>query len=153
MTDLITTLGHFPTIFNTKSYDNFIENFFEPKSLDKVFGNTTNYPPRCIKEIYDNKDDTFKYTQLEYALSGFKKEEINLKVEGNKLILSVDKEDMEENKHEKIISSNMATRSIRQSWTLSNTTDTKNIKSKFEDGLLTIKIYPKDEYQKQIEIK
>jgi HSP20 family molecular chaperone IbpA len=155
MTDL--TVGnawanHFPSIFNTKHYDNFFESFFSPQSLDKVFETKSNYPPRTIKEIYDD-NDVYKYTQLDYALSGFDKKDINISVEGNNLIIDIKKQDKEENKNEKIISSNMASRSIKQSWTLDSSTDTTNIESSFKDGLLSIKIYPKEEYHKQIEIK
>ena len=74
---------------------------------------------------------------LEYALAGFKKEDINVRIEGNKVLLEVENTDPED---EDIVwvRNGIAKRSLKASWSCTGAIDRKNIKVKYSDGLLRI---------------
>ena len=89
----------------------------------------TNYPPYNIVRI----DDTTQ--QLEIALAGFSREEIEVAVERNVLTVATNKakEDGREYTHK-----GLARRTFARNWQLSDDTVVENVT--YVDGLLTIDV-------------
>ena len=100
------------------------------KRLDVLTDSTaTNYPPYNIVKI----DDVTQ--QLEIALAGFKRDEIEVAVERNVLTVSTTKakEDGREYTHK-----GLARRTFARNWQLSDDAVVENVK--YEDGLLTLDV-------------
>jgi molecular chaperone IbpA len=89
----------------------------------------TNYPPyNVIKE----SDIEFR---LEVALAGFKKNEVTVYTENNKLFIEGHKEFDNEKEY---VHRGLATRAFNRSWTISDDVEVKQVI--FEDGMLTVRL-------------
>lgn len=103
-----------------------------------------NYPPyNLVKE----SSIDFK---LEIALAGFKKEEISVTTEWDKLFVEASLSGEDENDY---VYRGLARRSFKRSWTLSDDVEVRDVA--FSDGLLTIKlkrVIPEHQKKKQYEI-
>ena len=89
----------------------------------------TNYPPyNVIKE----SNTEFR---LEIALAGFKKNEITVYTENNKLFVEGTKE---VDSGKEYVHHGLANRAFTRTWTISDDVEVKNVL--FEDGLLIIKL-------------
>ena len=90
---------------------------------------STNYPPYNIVKVSD------ELHQLEIALAGFKREEIEVAVERNVLTVKTNREgtDGREYTHK-----GLASRTFARNWQLSDDTVVENVN--YIDGLLTIDI-------------
>ena len=100
------------------------------KRLDVLQDSTaTNYPPYNIVKI----DDVTQ--QLEIALAGFKRDEIEVAVERNVLTVSTKKsgEDARTYTHK-----GLARRTFARNWQLSDDAVVENVR--YEDGLLTLDV-------------
>jgi|TARA_R100001463_G_scaffold136117_1_gene200753 molecular chaperone IbpA len=86
-----------------------------------------NYPPYNIKKI-----DKDKY-QLEMALAGFSKDDIEVEVKENTLTISVKPSDKKE---ESFVHRGIAQRAFKRQWTLIEHLEVKN--AHFKDGVLII---------------
>ena len=99
----------------------------------------TNYPPyNVIKE----SNTEFR---VEVALAGFKKDQITVYTENNKLFIEGEREI---NHDKEYVHHGLANRAFTRTWTISDDVEVKEVN--FEDGLLTIslcKIVP--EHQKK----
>ena len=125
--------------YNTGNIDKFL-NDIEKYSIgmdewfnrfDTVHESTTNYPPyNLIKE----SETEFR---LELALAGYKKEDIRVSTEWNKLSIEADKKEKIQDNTE-YLHNGLAKRAFMRTWTLSD--DVKVSDVKFEDGLLVIKL-------------
>ena len=99
------------------------------RRFDTAFETHTNYPPyNLVKE----NETTFR---LELALAGFKKENIEVTTEWNKLVVQVTKGTEETDDY---IHNGLAKRAFTRTWTLSDDVELTNVS--FVDGLLTIKL-------------
>ena len=89
----------------------------------------TNYPPYNIVKLNDTTQ------QLEIALAGFAREEIEVAVERNVLTVSTNKvkEDGREYTHK-----GLARRTFARNWQLSDDTVVENVT--YKDGLLTLDV-------------
>ena len=126
------------TKYNTGNIDKFL-NDIEKYSIgmdewfnrfDTVHESTTNYPPyNLIKE----SETEFR---LELALAGYKKEDIKVSTEWNKL--SVEAKKSETSDVGEYLHNGLANRAFTRTWTLSD--DVKVSDVKFGDGLLVIKL-------------
>lgn len=99
----------------------------------------SNYPPYNVVKTSNTE------TKLEVALAGFKKDEISVYTENNKLFVEGNKDSNNENQY---VHRGLATRTFTRVWTISDDVEVKNVN--FEDGLLSInlvKIVP--EHQKK----
>jgi HSP20 family molecular chaperone IbpA len=76
---------------------------------------------------------------LTYALAGFKKDEISVKLVGNELRISAQKKDMLSALGTSV-HHGIAFRTMEDSFTLWKQSDKNKVTSKFEDGLLTITV-------------
>jgi molecular chaperone IbpA len=139
--------------YNTGNIDKFL-NDIEKYSIgmdewfnrfDTVHESTTNYPPyNLIKE----SETEFR---LELALAGYKKEDIRVSTEWNKL--SVEAKKSETSDVGEYLHNGLAKRAFTRTWTLSD--DVKVFDVKFEDGLLVVKlnrVIPEHQKRKVYEI-
>jgi molecular chaperone IbpA len=140
--------------YNTGNIDKFL-NDIEKYSIgmdewfnrfDTVHESTTNYPPyNLIKE----SETEFR---LELALAGYKKEDIRVSTEWNKLSIEADKKEKTQDTVE-YLHNGLAKRAFMRTWTLSD--DVKVFDVKFEDGLLVVKlnrVIPEHQKRKVYEI-
>ena len=118
----------------------FFDSIFEEVNADigKVF---QQYRPSYPADYTVLKDAEGKPSAavLTYALAGFKKDEITIKVVGNELRISAQKKDMPTQVGTSI-HHGIAFRTMEDSFTLWSQSDKRNITSKFEDGLLTVNV-------------
>jgi len=114
------------------------------KRFDTTFESHTNYPPyNLVKESSVN-------FRLEIALAGYKKEDIEVTTEWNKLFVEAKKIGNSDNEY---IHKGLAKRAFTRSWTLSDDVVVGDVS--FEDGLLTIKlnrVIPEHQKKKAYEI-
>ena len=88
--------------------------------------------------------------QFEFALAGYKKEDIEINFDENKIILSTvkDYKAPEKKEKEKELANNIKKPSFKYSYIVPETKfkfegiQQENIKAKFEDGILTVVIPP-----------
>jgi molecular chaperone IbpA len=114
------------------------------KRFDTAFESHTNYPPyNLVKE----SDVDFR---LEIALAGYKKEDIEVTTEWNKLFVEAKKTG---NSEDTYLHQGLAKRAFTRTWTLSDDVEVKDVS--FENGLLTIKlnrVIPEHQKKKVYEI-
>jgi len=107
---------------NTIGMDEYFDRIF------KLQESSSNYPPYNLIQISDTE------SQLELALAGFKKDEVNVYTQDGKLFVEGQKEDVESERT--YVHRGMAQRSFTRSWTLADETEIRSVT--FEDGLLNI---------------
>lgn len=143
--NLVKFSNQFPDVF---------ERFFDNELFDwknKNFSDTnTTLPSVNIKE----NADEFK---VEVAAPGFNKEEFNIEVDGDVLVISSQKKSENEiNEEERITKKEFSYQSFTRSFTLPALIRHDKIAAKYEDGILNIIIPKKDEAKpippKKIEI-
>ena len=99
------------------------------KRFDTVYESHTNYPPyNLIKE--SNVD-----FRLEIALAGYKREDIEVTTEWNKLFVEAKKSG---NSDDEYLHQGLAKRAFTRTWTLSDDVEVKDVS--YVDGLLTVKL-------------
>ena len=99
------------------------------KRFDTAFETHTNYPP------YNLIKETSVDFRLEIALAGYKKEDIEVTTEWNKLFVEAKKID---DSTDEYLHKGLAKRAFTRTWTLSDDVVVGDVS--FEDGLLTIKL-------------
>ena len=114
------------------------------KRFDTAFESHTNYPP------YNLVKESSVDFRLEIALAGYKREDIEVTTEWNKLFVEAKKigDPTEEYLHK-----GLAKRAFTRTWTLSDDVEVKDVS--FEDGLLTVKlnrVIPEHQKKKVYEI-
>jgi molecular chaperone IbpA len=114
------------------------------KRFDTVYETHTNYPPyNLIKE--SNVD-----FRLEIALAGYKREDIEVTTEWNKLFVEAKKSG---NSDDEYLHQGLAKRAFTRTWTLSDDVEVKDVS--YVDGLLTVKlnrVIPEHQKKKVYEI-
>ena len=99
------------------------------KRFDTAYESHTNYPPyNLVKESSVN-------FRLEIALAGYKREDIEVTTEWNKLFIEAKKVGDTDDEY---LHQGLAKRAFTRSWTLSDDVEVKDVS--FENGLLTIKL-------------
>jgi len=115
------------------------------KRFDTAYETHTNYPPYNL--IKESSVDF----RLEIALAGYKRDDIRVSTEWNKLFVESGKV---RNSEDEYIHQGLAKRAFKRTWTLSDDVEVKDVS--FEDGLLTIKIkrvIPEHQKRKVYELK
>ena len=115
------------------------------KRFDTAFESHTNYPPYNLI-----KESSIDF-RLEIALAGYKKEDIEVTTEWNKLFVEVKKAGDADDEY---LHQGLAKRAFIRTWTLSDDVEVKDVS--FQDGLLTIKIkrvIPEHQKKKVYELK
>jgi len=115
------------------------------RRFDTAFETHSNYPPyNLIKE----SDTQFR---LEIALAGYRKEDIEVTTEWNKLFIKAGKVDEDSDQY---IHRGMAKRAFTRSWTLSDDVVVGDVS--FVDGLLSVnisRVIPEHQKKKVYEIQ
>jgi HSP20 family protein len=136
----------FPFISNS-----FLDEFLSDECEKKSFlYSKTNYPMNVFK-IFDDNGWVIAY-RLEYAMAGFSKEEIKISVVGDILKIEASHNKKEENSKEISIYNGISYKNLSLSYKLFNDADVNKIKSKYENGLLSVTVYKKEDNQKSIDI-
>ena len=120
---------------NTIGMDEYFDRIF------KLQESSSNYPPYNLIQISDTE------SQLELALAGFKKDEVNVYTQDGKIFIEGKKEEKDEQPN--YVHKGLAQRSFSRSWTLSDETEVRSVA--FEDGLLVItlgKVVPEHHHRK-----
>ena len=120
---------------NTIGMDEYFDRIFNPHE------SSSNYPPYNLITLSSTE------SQLELALAGFKKTEVNVYTQDGKLFIEGQKEDKETDTN--YLHKGLAQRSFTRAWTLSDDTEVRSVD--FEDGLLTVtlgKIVPEHHQRK-----
>ena len=141
---------------NTTNWNDFVSAFPQIESrligFDRVFDavqrvNTSeaNFPPYNIKKIDDEN------YEIQIALAGFSKSELDITVEDGNLIV---KGEQAETSKTEYLHKGIAERNFTRTWALAD--DVKVTGSKLKDGVLTISLVheiPEDKKPTSIEIK
>ena len=120
------------------------DNIFDQLSTLSDF-DIPNYPPYNIKKI-----DKENY-QLEMALAGFTKDEIDVEVKENTLTISARTSDKEE---DSFVHQGIARRAFKRRWTLAEHLEVDD--AKLKDGILIVEMklnLPEEKKPKTIKIK
>lgn len=130
MTNLIKR--EIPSIFPHSLFDN----MFDERS--DIFDRVGTTLPYNVKDYTDSDGNAIK-TELEFALAGYTKDDISLKISGDDLLLEIspigDEESNVVYRHKGI-----SQKTVKLKFKLSGHADKENIKTKFIDGLLKIEI-------------
>jgi HSP20 family protein len=126
-----------------------INNFFDTDLSERIDRSLKVMPRTNIME----KEDSYS---VEMLVPGFSKDDFNLNVENDLLIVSAQKEENKEEKSDnKIIFREYNVQSFERSFTLSNDVDSNKIEASYENGILNLMIPKKKEalVKKLIKIK
>ena len=128
-------------------FDNVFDHF-ERMFEDDFRVPSVNYPPYNIVKTGTNKYD------IEVALAGYNKKDIDVSYEDNMLHIKSKKEDKEDKDEDGVIHKGIAKRYFSKSFTIADDVEVKG--AELKDGLLKVsmeKIVPESKKLKQIEIK
>ena len=109
---------------------------------------TINYPPYNIVKTGDNKFD------IEVALAGFNKKDINVTSENNMLTIESKQDEKSKDKDGEVIHKGISKRYLKRSFTIADDVEVKG--AELKDGLLKVsmeKIIPDAKKLKTIDIK
>jgi HSP20 family protein len=140
MTTLTTmTPGHFsstervfrqlPALFN----DSWLESAFD--KIDRAFDVPGAVYPYNVITTHDKNNELKNYI-IEVALAGIGKENIDVKVREQRLIITVNRDDS--NQELSYVKKGISQRSGQMAFRLGENTDVKNINSNYKDGLLRV---------------
>ena len=130
-------------------FDSIFDHFGSMFDDDFIYDVQPSYPPYNIVKSGKNTYD------IEIALAGFNKKDINISVENGMLTIETKKEDKtSDNDQEEVLHKGISKRMFKRSFTIAN--DVKVIGAELKDGLLKIsmeKIIPDEMKLKTIDIK
>ncbi len=141
------TLGRIsfgPLTQTTLGFDRFFDEVEKLMSMD-VQKTVTNFPPHNILKLDDSR-----YI-VELAVAGFSKDEIEISVEDDTLIVKGERKDVEANIQ--YLHKGIGTRSFTKTLTIADTIEVKG--AEFKDGILRIgleNIVPEHKKPRKIEI-
>lgn len=124
-----------------------LDNFFDDKIFDWNI-DLESTPNPLAHDIIETDDEYV----IDYALAGFKKDDVSLNVENNILTVEGERKANDDTNYNK---KSTFYGSFKKSFTLPENVNSKKIDASFSDGILSV-IIPKDEklkLSKQIKIK
>ena len=127
-------------------FDDVFDHFESMFDYDTV--NVSNYPPYNIVKTGDNKFD------IEVALAGFNKKDINVTSENGMLTIESKQEDKSKDKDGEVLHKGISKRYFKKSFTIADDVEIKG--AELKDGMLRVsmeKIVPEAKKLKTIEIK
>ena len=127
-------------------FDDVFDHFESMFDYDMV--NVSNYPPYNIVKTGDNKFD------IEVALAGFNKKDINVTSENGILTIESKQEDKSEDKDGEVLHKGISKRYFKKSFTIADDVEING--AELKDGMLRVsmeKIVPEAKKLKTIEIK
>ncbi|TXE19853.1 Hsp20/alpha crystallin family protein [Psychroflexus gondwanensis] len=139
-----------PTRFSTQDLS-LMDRFFNADKFHRDFSETNSSSPLVnIKQAED------KYS-VEMSVPGFDKNDFNIELNENELIISSEKEENKEQEGEKYTRKEFSYQSFRRSFTLPETVDGDKISAQYKDGVLYVDIPKREEAKpklpKQIAVK
>jgi len=108
--------------------ESFLNDFFGNKTINKSVSNNVNV------------SETDKSYNLELALPGFTKEDINIEIKDDSLIISSVVESKNEIKEENYIKQSFSKSSFERNFYLGDNIDLDNINAKMENGILYVSL-------------
>lgn len=146
------TKSFIPTIFGdlTKDFDKFFVGFDEQfakmqKLHDDITKNIPNYPPYNIKKV----DDT--HYVIEMAVAGFGQNEIDIEIDGGKLVV---KGNVSQEAEDNFLFKGIANRAFTRTFALNDQVEVKD--AELFNGMLKIaleRLIPEDKKAKKVEVK
>ena len=127
-------------------FDDVFDHFESMFDYDTV--NVSNYPPYNIVKTGDNKFD------IEVALAGFNKKDINVTSENGMLTIESKQEDKSKDKDGEVLHKGISKRYFKKSFTIADDVEIKG--AELKDGMLRVsmeKIVPEAKKLKTIDIK
>ena len=127
-------------------FDDVFDHFESMFDYDTV--NVSNYPPYNIVKTGSNKFD------IEVALAGFNKKDINVTSENGMLTIESKQEDKSKDKDGEVLHKGISKRYFKKSFTIADDVEIKG--AELKDGMLRVsmeKIVPEAKKLKTIEIK
>ena len=127
-------------------FDDVFDHFESMFDYDMV--NVSNYPPYNIVKTGDNKFD------IEVALAGFNKKDINVTSENGMLTIESKQEDKSKDKDGEVLHKGISKRYFKKSFTIADDVEIKG--AELKDGMLRVsmeKIVPEAKKLKTIDIK
>ena len=127
-------------------FDDVFDHFESMFDYDMV--NVSNYPPYNIVKTGDNKFD------IEVALAGFNKKDINVTSENGMLTIESKEDDKSKDKDGEVLHKGISKRYFKKSFTIADDVEIKG--AELKDGMLRVsmeKIVPEAKKLKTIEIK
>lgn len=139
-----------PTRFSTQDLS-LMDRLFNADKFHRNFSETNLSSPLVnIKQAED------KYS-VEMSVPGFDKNDFNIELNENELIISSEKEENKEQEGEKYTRKEFSYQSFRRSFTLPETVDGDKISAQYKDGVLYVDIPKREEAKpklpKQIAVK
>ena len=119
-------------------FPNFFEDVFKPQWLNENENFTNIIPAVNIKE-------TERLFYIELVIPGFKKEDINIEVEKDKLIVSGEIKNEKELQEIKYNRKEFNRKSFKRVFTLPETTNNEGIEASYKSGILTLTLPKKEE--------
>lgn len=136
-------------LFQSVTSPSFFKMLDEVADVSKAYNTTTSYPYN-LKTVY--KDDVVVKDVIEFALAGFEKSDISVRVVDDKLYINTRKTLKDQPDNEVIKHHGIAERELNIYFRLGSKQDKTNIKSSMKNGLLIIEIPYKADEQHLIEI-
>lgn len=146
------TKAFIPTIFGdlTKDFDKFFVGFDEQfakmqKLHDDITKNIPNYPPYNIKKV----DDT--HYVIEMAVAGFGQNEIDIEIDGGKLVV---KGNVSQEAEDNFLFKGIANRAFTRTFALNDQVEVKD--AELFNGMLKIaleRLIPEEKKAKKVEVK
>jgi HSP20 family protein len=126
-----------------------IQKYTDLSDIERIFENFLNerYFPSLYEMTGEMKVD-IKETEKEYVVEaevpGFKKEDITIDIDEDRLTISAEAKEEKEEKKENYIRKERSYKSMSRSFSIANVLTDKAV-AKFEDGILTITLPKKEE--------
>jgi len=117
-----------------KIFESFNQKFFNDLKVDEKFFEGSSFTPKA------DLKDRGEYYEVKVDLPGVEKSETKVKVEKNILTIDAKSEKSEVKKDDKIIKKERFIGEFHRSLTLPDDADGDKLTTKYEDGVLTIKI-------------
>ena len=121
-----------------EDFDSFFSQAFKPKNL--MSGDVSNYP---LFNLYVDKET--KATVIELAATGFNEDEIDVRRDGNYLIIEAKSKKEDDETNRKYIARKVPKRDFKRVFSVSDKIDWDKIDISFKNGLLEIVLNLKDE--------
>lgn len=119
-------------------FPSLLDEFFKPDWNGGVQNYTTSLPAVNIKE----SETSYK---LEFYVPGFKREDFNIEIDKNTLIVSSEKQFENENNNEKYSLKEFNFSSFKRTFTLPESVDFDAIKANYENGVLIVSLPKREE--------
>lgn len=121
------------------SVSGLINEFFNNDWIDRIDNQ------RFIDLPKSNIIELEKSYKIEMMAPGFKKEDFNISVEDNMLVISVEKEEKKEETTDNLVYHEFSVSNFKRSFRLSKNVDTNDIEANYQDGILEVVIPKKEE--------